>query len=463
MAEVAGIPVEELGLFTDLYQLTMAQSYLEHDKNRPATFSLIVRKYPPGYSYLVAAGLATVLEYLQQVRFAAGALAYLRQTGRFSEAFLAYLATWRFQGEVVALPEGSAFFINEPVLEVTAPIVEAQLVESFIVNAVHLQTLIATKAARCVEAAGGRSLIDFALRRTHGTDAALKVARASYLAGFDATSNVLAGQVYDIPISGTMAHSYVQSFTDELEAFRAFAASYPQHTVLLIDTYDTVHGAERAALVGQELARRGQRLRGVRLDSGDMTALSKEVRVILDQAGLPDVPIVASGSFDEYSIAAAVRHEARIDAFGVGTKMGVAADMPYLDMAYKLVQYDGRPVMKLSPGKATLVDQKQVWRRTVDGYYVEDIIALRREPALPGAAPLLQGVMRAGQVIPPAPDLAMARQRYATDRAQLAESYRRLERGAVYPVHLSAALATLQHQVETALRQQCQPVPVASA
>jgi nicotinate phosphoribosyltransferase len=313
-----------------------------------------------------------------------------------------------------------------------------------------------------VEAARGRSLIDCALRRTHGTDAALKVARASYLAGFDATSNVLAGQVYGIPISGTMAHSYVESFTDELEAFRAFAVSYPEHTVLLIDTYDTVHGAARAALVGQEMARRGQHLLGVRLDSGDMTSLSKEVRVILDQAGLHDVHIIASGSFDEYSIDAAVQHGARIDAFGVGTKMGVAADMPYLDMAYKLVQYDGRPVMKLSTGKATLVDQKQVWRRTVDGYYSEDVIALRREPALPDAMPLFQRVMQAGRVVPPVPDLATARQRYATDRAHLAESYRRLEGSAVYPVRVSAALATVQNEVETALRQQCREVPVIS-
>jgi nicotinate phosphoribosyltransferase len=203
----------------------------------------------------------------------------------------------------------------------------------------------------------------------------------------------------------------------------------------------------------------GSHLRGVRLDSGDMTALSKTVRVILDQAGLHDVQIVASGSFDEYSVDAAVRDGARIDAFGVGTKMGVAADMPYLDMAYKLVQYDGRPVMKLSTGKATLVAQKQVWRRTVDGHYSEDIIALRREPALSDATPLLQCVMRAGQVIPPVPDLVRARQQYATDRAHLAEPYRRLEGGAVYPVHVSEALATLQHQVETALRQQCQRVP----
>jgi nicotinate phosphoribosyltransferase len=201
----------------------------------------------------------------------------------------------------------------------------------------------------------------------------------------------------------------------------------------------------------------------VRLDSGDMTALSKVVRGILDQASLHDVQIVASGSFDEYSNDAAVRDGACIDAFGVGTKMGAAADMPYLDMAYKLVQYDGRPVMKLSTGKATLVEQKQIWRRTVDGCYSEDIIALRREPALPDAVPLLQGVMRAGRVLPPAPDLALARQRYTTERAHLAESYRRLEGGAVYPVRVSAALTTLQQQVETALRQQCQDIPVTVA
>jgi nicotinate phosphoribosyltransferase len=311
-----------------------------------------------------------------------------------------------------------------------------------------------------VEAARGRGLIDFALRRTHGTDAALKVARASYLAGFDATSNVLAGQVYGIPISGTMAHAYVESFPDELEAFRAYAVSYPAHTVLLIDTYDTVLGAARAALVGQEMAQRGQHLLGVRLDSGDMTALSKEVRTMLDTAGLWHVSIIASGSFDEYSIDAALRDGARINAFGVGTKMGVAADMPYLDMAYKLVQYDGRPVMKLSAGKATLVGQKQVWRRTVDGTYAEDILALRYEPVLPDAVPLLQGVMRAGRVVPPAPDLAAARQQYATERTHVAEPYRRLEGGAVYPVRVSEALATLQCQVETALRQQCHDVPV---
>jgi nicotinate phosphoribosyltransferase len=287
------------------------------------------------------------------------------------------------------------------------------------------------------------------------------VARASYLAGFDATSNVLAGHVYGIPISGTMAHSYVSSFTDELDAFRAFAATYPQHTVLLIDTYDTVRGAQRAAVVGQEMARRGQHLLGVRLDSGDMTALSKEVRVVLDQAGLRDVRIVASGGFNEYGIDAALRDGACIDMFGVGTKMGVAADAPYFDMAYKLVQYDGRPVMKLSTGKVTLVNEKQIWRRTSAGHYVEDSIALRQEAmAMPDAVPLLQCVMRAGQAVQPLPDLTAARQRHADDMAHLAAPYRRLHGGEGYPVRLSTELAALQHQVETALRQQSEEASI---
>jgi nicotinate phosphoribosyltransferase len=457
MAEAIGISMEELGLFTDLYQLTMAQSYFAQRRNQPATFSRFIRKYPPHHTYFVAAGLATVLAYLEQVHFPPSALAYLRETGRFSTDFLAYLADWRFRGDVMALPEGCVFFVDEPVVEVTAPIIDAQLVESFIVNAVHLQTLIAAKASRCVHAAQGRSVIDFALRRTHGTDAGMKVARASYLAGFDATSNVLAGHVYGIPISGTMAHAYVTCFADELEAFRAFAATYPQQTVLLIDTYDTLTGARRAAVVGQEMARRGQRLLGVRLDSGDMTALSKQVRAILDAAGLPEVQIVASGGFDEYAIAQAVQDGACIDMFGVGTKMGVAADAPYYDMAYKLVKYDGRPVMKLSTGKVTLVEDKQVWRRCVDGYSVEDSIALRHETGdLPDAQPLLQCVMRAGQVMAPRPTLAAARMQHAEEIARLPTPYRRLRDGEHYPVRLSQALAALQERVQASLLQQQQ-------
>ncbi|MDH3599895.1 MAG: nicotinate phosphoribosyltransferase [Candidatus Tectomicrobia bacterium] len=454
MAEATGVRLEDLGLFTDLYQLTMAQSYFEHRQNRLATFSLFIRKYPPNRTFFVAAGLSTVLDYLEHVQFPSSSLDYLRQTGRFSEAFLTYLSTWQFRGEVWALPEGTVFFVNEPVLEVTAPIIDAQLVESFLVNAIHLQTLIATKAARCVQAAQGRRLMDFALRRTHGTDAAMKVARASYLAGFDSTSNVLAGQHYGIPIAGTMAHSYVTCFSDEIEAFRSFAHTFPQQTVLLIDTYDTMTGAKRAAEVGQEMARRGQHLLGVRLDSGDMTALSKTVRRILDAAGLPEVQIVASGGFDEYAIAQAVQDGACIDVFGVGTKMGVAADAPYYDMAYKLVQYDGRPMMKLSSGKVTLVEEKQVWRCTRDARDVEDIIALRHERLdQPALHPLLNSVMRDSRVLQPLPSLEASRAYHAEQMGRLPEHYKTMHNGETYPVRLSAALDRTQQQVEMTLRE----------
>jgi nicotinate phosphoribosyltransferase len=459
MADVTEVGIEELGLFTDLYQLTMAQSYVEHRKNRLATFSLFIRKYPPNRTFFVAAGLSTVLDYLEHVQFPPSTLDYLRQTGRFSEAFLTYLSTWQFRGDVWALPEGTVFFVNEPVLEVTAPIIDAQLVESFLVNAIHLQTLIATKAARCVQAAQGHRLMDFALRRTHGTDAAMKVARASYLAGFDSTSNVLAGRHYGIPIAGTMAHSYVTCFADEIEAFRSFAHTFPQQTVLLIDTYDTITGAKRAAEVGQEMAQRGQRLLGVRLDSGDMTALSKQVRNILDTAGLPEVQIVASGGFDEYAIAQAIQDDACIDVFGVGTKMGVAADAPYYDMAYKLVKYDGRPIMKLSSGKATLVEEKQVWRCTSDSHDVEDIIALRHERLdQPDLHPLLTSVMRDRRVLQPLPSLKASRAYHADQMARLPEPYKTLHHGETYPVRLSAALENTQQQVEMAIREDAAPV-----
>ncbi|GIX47224.1 MAG: nicotinate phosphoribosyltransferase pncB2 [Candidatus Tectimicrobiota bacterium] len=454
MAEATGIGVDELGLLTDLYQLTMAQSYFHHRHNGTATFSLFIRSYPPDFTYFVAAGLATVLEYLEAVHFPPSALAYLRQTGRFTEDFLAYLANWRFRGDVVAMPEGTVFFVNEPILEVTAPIIDAQLVESFVINAVHLQTLVATKAARCVQAARGRALIDFALRRTHGTDAAMKVARASYLAGFEGTSNVLAGRYYGIPISGTMAHSYIMSFADELEAFRAFAATYPDQTVLLIDTYDTLVGARHAVQVGQELARAGHKLRGVRLDSGDIAALSKQVRAMLDAAGLNEVRIVASGGLDEYAIDAILRAGGCVDVFGVGTRMGVSAGAPYYDIAYKLVKYDGRPVAKLSADKATLPEDKQVWRCTRDGHYVEDILTLRDEaPPAPAAEPLLQEVMRDGRRLGTLPSLHEARDRHLEAMRRLPEPYRRLSGGATYPVRLSAELRAVQQEVESELLQ----------
>jgi len=437
-------PVERFELLTDLYELTMAASYFENGMADPATFSLFIRKYPPDRAYFVAAGLEDFLEYVVNFRFSKSDLAYLDITGMFSHDFLHYLKNVRFTGTIRALAEGEIFFKDEPILEVTAPIIEAQILETFAINTINLESMIATKASRCVHAAGGRRLVDFSLRRTHGIDAGLKVARSSYIAGFVATSNVLAGKVYGIPISGTMAHSYISSFGDEIEAFRAFARSFPQKTILLIDTYDTVAGARKAAIVGQEMAKEGHKLLGVRLDSGDMTRLSQQVRNVLDEAGLRDVEIFASSGFDEYKIARTLKEDARIDAFGVGTKMGVSADAPYFDMAYKLVQYGERPIMKLSTGKVNLAWKKQVFRKTDhQGRFLEDIIGARDE-TVEGACPLLEPVIQDGKLLKSHPSLEEIRERFRKNFAALDEKYKAPENPPVYPVEVSARLTALQ-------------------
>jgi nicotinate phosphoribosyltransferase len=435
----------ELALLTDLYELTMAAAYHRRRMFAPATFSLFIREYPPNRGYLVSAGLEDVLAFLEAFRFSAEDLAYLESLRLFSADFLRYLEQVRFTGDVLAMQEGRLCFRDEPLLEVTAPVIEAQLVETFVINAVNLQTAIATKAARCVQAAGGRKVVDFSLRRTQGADAGLKVARASFLAGFGGTSNVLAGKRYDIPVAGTMAHSFVTSFPDELEAFRAFAEAFPDNAVLLIDTYDTVAGARKAVTVAREMASRGQRLRGVRLDSGDMAALSREVRRVFREAGFGDVSIFASGGFDEFKIARVLADGAEIDAFGVGTKMGVSADAPYTDIAYKLVQYDGRPVLKLSTGKRTLAGEKQVYRAVAEGRLAGDTIALRGE-ALPGEA-LLRPVLRGGRRVAPPESLAVVQARFAEELARLPDAHKALESPPEYPVHLSPALAEYQERV----------------
>jgi nicotinate phosphoribosyltransferase len=442
---------ERLALLTDLYQLTMAACYFDQGMNDEATFSLFIRKYPKNRGYFVAAGLAEALNYLATLHFSDDDLAYLESTGLFRTPFLDFLKNLKFTGEVYAQPEGSIFFKDEPLLEVTAPIIEAQLVETFIINAVNLQTLIASKAVRSVQAAQARPLIDFSLRRTQGSDAGLKVARASYLVGFTGTSNVLAGKLYGIPIFGTMAHSYITSFHEEIEAFRVFAKNFPNITTLLIDTYDNVVGARKAARVGREMADRGERLRSVRLDSGDIAAISKEVRRVLDEEGLDYVRILASGGFDEHKITAVLAAGGLIDSFAVGTKMGVAADAPYFDIAYKLVKYADHPVMKLSPGKVTLVDKKQIWRTFDDrGRMAGDTISLREE-TLPAAEPLLKPVMQNGAPLTPAPSLEESREYFKRQFALLPEAFKALENPPRYPVTLSPGLAERETRVEEEL------------
>ena len=437
--------LSDFALLTDLYELTMAASYFQHNMFAPATFSLFIRKYPPDRGYFVSAGLETVLAFLESFRFSQEDIDHLAGTNRFSEDFLHYLSQLRFTGDVRAVPEGRLFFKDEPLLEVSAPIIEGQIVESFLINAVNLQVTIASKAARCFHAAGGRPLIDFSLRRTHGVDAAMKVARASYIAGFAGSSNVLAEKVYGIPASGTMAHSFITSFKDEIDAFRAFAETFPHNTVLLIDTYDTLAGARKAALVGREMKQRGASLRGVRLDSGDMIQLSQQVRKILDEAGLPEVRIFASGNFDEFKIADHIARGCAIDAFGVGTKMGVSADAPYCDMAYKLVEYAGRPVLKLSSGKQTLVSQKQVFRITRDNRLVEDAIGLKDEDL--AGEPMLRTVMQNGRRLHPPEPLALIQQRFCREFAQLDDSVKAIHNPGDYPVLLGEALRELQMEV----------------
>ena len=439
---------EELGLLTDLYELTMAQSYFENGMLLPATFSLFIRNYPANRAYFVAAGLEDVLEYLGNWRFPAECIDYLRSTGIFSPDFLGYLSNLTYTGDVRAIPEGRLFFIDEPVLEVTAPIIEAQIVETFIINQVNLQTLVATKAARCTQAAGGRGLVDFSLRRTHGIDAGMKVARASYIAGFEATSNVLAGKLYGIPLSGTMAHSFVSSHEHELEAFRAFARSFPERSILLIDTYDTLAGARKAVTVGKEMEALGRRLQGVRLDSGDFATLSQGVRDVLDQAGLHYVSIIASGGLDEFGVDELTSHDSPIDGFGVGTKMGVSSDAPWSDMAYKLVKYGDRPVLKLSTGKTSLPDEKQVFRLHDDtGKFSHDILA-QRDESLEAGEPLLEKVMEGGHIIRPLPSLEEIRARFKEDFGNLGDRFKALRNPSLYRVTLSPRLKELYLRME---------------
>ncbi len=441
------LPEDDLGLFTDLYELTMAQAFFNQEMFQPATFSLFIRNYPVNRGYFVAAGLQDVLDYLSSLSFSPSSLDYLRTLGPFSNEFLEYLSGLRFTGSVRAIPEGRLFFVDEPPLEVTAPIIEAQLVETFIVNQINLQTILATKASRCVWAAPGRIVSDFASRRAQGTDAALKMARCSYIGGFQSTSNVLAAKRYGIPPAGTMAHSFISSFATELEAFRAYAQAFPDRSILLLDTYDTASGAHRAVEVAKEMETRGHRLMGVRLDSGDFDSLSRQVRRILDEAGLDYVRIVASGGLDEFELESLCQANAPIDIYGVGTKAGVSADAPWSDMAYKLVCYNDRPVMKLSVDKISMPGPKQVFRfADSKGKFVEDVIGLQDE-SLDGAEPLLTQVMDGGRLTSSHPALTQVREIFVQDFAKLDEKHKALVNPPEYPVSTSQGLERLTTQV----------------
>jgi nicotinate phosphoribosyltransferase len=407
-------------LLTDLYELNMAASYLRRGMRQEATFSLFVRALPPNRGFLVSAGLEPCLAFLETFGFPEEDLDYLERELEFPRDIVDGFAGLRFQGDVWAVPEGRIVHANEPLLEITAPIAVAQLVEPYLLNQITFQTTIASKAARCVIAADGRAVVDFSLRRTQGLDAAVNVARVTSIVGFSATSNVEAARRYQLDVSGTMAHSYVESFPTEAEAFRTFARDFPKRTTFLVDTYDTLNGVRTAVQVIRELGLQGQL--AIRLDSGDLLELSRGSRAILDEAGLTQVRIFASGGLDEFEVHRLVKAGAPIDAFGVGTRVGVSADAPTLDSAYKLVEYDGRPMMKLSSQKSTAPGRKQVFRGE-NG----DTIGLREE-SLPGHEPLLVPVMKDGERTGPHRTLDTARALFRGDLERLPERFKAIER-----------------------------------
>jgi nicotinate phosphoribosyltransferase len=425
-------------LLTDFYQLTMLQAYFEEQMQDTAVFSLFIRRLPERRNYLLACGLDDVLSYLETLRFDDHALRYLRSLGRFSERFLEHLERFRFTGDVYAVAEGTPIFPHEPILEVVAPIGEAQLIETFIINQIQLQTMLASKAARVVEAAQGRRVVDFGLRRIHGLDAGMKAARAFHIAGVHATSNVAAGQAYGVELSGTMAHSYVQAHGDEYDAFRAFARLYGD-TVLLVDTYDTLAAVEKIVELAREMGP-AFRVSGIRLDSGDLVALAFAARRLLDAAGLRQVTIFASGNLNEDEVARIVTAGAPVDGFGVGTEMGVSRDAPSLEIIYKLVEYAGQGRLKLSPGKTILPGRKQIFRVDEDGIAAHDVLASYDEVVL--GRPLLEPVMRAGVRTSARISLDAARAHARTEMDRLPAALRVLEPAtAPYPVHISEALA----------------------
>ena len=420
-------------LFTDLYELTMMNGYLKAGKTEWAAFELFVRKLPKNRNYLVFAGLNDVVELLQDYRFSESDIDYLYSLKLFSDDFLDFLKSFRFTGNLYAVKEGEIFFQNEPVLRVEAPIYEAQLFETAIMNQVHISSLIATKAARVFSVARGKKLADFSLRRTHGFDAGMKVARSSYLAGFDATSNVLAGKTYGIPVVGTVAHSFIMAFESEEEAFRAYLKAFPNHGVLLVDTYDTVEGVKKAIEAAKEV---GVPLKAVRLDSGNVVELSKIARKLLDEAGFKETKIIVSGGLDEYRIKEILEKGAPVDAFGVGTKLGTSADSPYIDFVYKLVEFNGKPVMKTSSGKKMYPGKKQVFR---NGDH--DVVGVFGEK-LPGE-PLLEKVMEKGQLIKELPTLKESREYFLERFSKLPNEIKRIDRKVEYPVRISEKLKEL--------------------
>jgi nicotinate phosphoribosyltransferase len=436
-------------LLTDHYQLTMLESYLQQGMQETAVFELFFRKLPPTRNFLVAAGLEQALEFLENLRFSAGELAWLKP--RFGSALVNYLEQFRFTGDVHAMPEGTLFFPDEPILRITAPLPQAQFVESRLINLLHFETLIASKAARSVLVAPGKLLMDFGMRRAHGAEAALLAARASYLAGFSGTSTVLAAAIYGMPSFGTVAHSYIQAHTDETAAFEHLVRCHPENSTLLIDTYDTEAAAIKVVNLARKLAQDGIEVSGVRLDSGDLGMHARRVRRILDEGRLEKTRIFASGNLNENRVHELISSGAPIDGFGVGTALDVSSDAPALDCAYKLQEYAGKARRKRSEGKATWPGRKQVYRKyDPNGRAVRDVVALEKDDPHEGE-PLIVPMMRNGRRIDGINGnrkLEAIRRQTVANYACLPEPLRLLETASAYPVEISASLQALAKKVD---------------
>ena len=434
-------------LTTDLYELNMVQAYLDRGEDKEAVFEFFVRRLPPRRGFLLAAGLEDVLTYLETLRFSSSEIDWLKSTGRFRDNLIDYLAGFRFSGDVHAIAEGTVCFPNEPLIRITAPLPMAQIVETRLINILHFQTMIASKAARMVLAAPGKILSDFGLRTAHGAEAGLFSARASYIAGFASAANVLAGERYGIPVVGTMAHSFVQVHDDEMTAFENFARARPDGVVLLIDTYDTEAGARKVVQLAPKLKADGIAIRGVRIDSGDLASMSKKVRGILDAGGLKDTIILVSGGINEDVLQTMMAAKTPIDGFGIGVNLDASIDAPSLDCAYKLQDYAGKPRRKLSEGKVTWPGRKQVWRSYgADKRMRGDILSLENDSQ--AGETLIAPVMRGGKRLAPAPALAQIREHAARELGKLPEPLRKLEAGIDYPVEISKALRALAAQMD---------------
>jgi nicotinate phosphoribosyltransferase len=444
----------ELALLTDLYELTVSAAFFEHGFNDTASFEVTMRRMPPGRGFMVAAGIERLAEALEEYRFDGGAIEHLESLKLFKPAFLEFLSSVRFSGSIRAIPEGTIFFAGEPIAEIRAPLIEAQLVETLALNQLGFASIVATKAARCFAVAGGRRLVDFGPRRAQGADASLIAARSSYLAGFHGTANVLAGKRYGIPVFGTMSHSFVMAHDRERDAFSDFVASFPTLSTLLVDTYDTIHGVEAAAALAAKVRESGIKIQGVRLDSGDLDELSRKARRILDKAGCGDVAIVASGNLDEYKIADLVDAGAPIDAFGVGTALAVSDDAPAADFVYKLVDYQDRGRLKTSAGKMSTPGRKQLFRGYApSGSFFADLVGIVDEgtttvarefrPVAAKTVQLMETVFDKGRRVMPRPTPAEARERVMNGLTTLDARYKTLRRPAEFPVRQTAALAAL--------------------